>query len=66
MTEIYMSLYSINPTIVWEFHEKKYVAYDLRTKTFCKRPKAKTTSYGIESLSFRGRFLWNTLEDSIK
>ena len=34
MTEIYMSLNNMNPSIVWEFHEKKYVAYDLRKKIF--------------------------------
>ena len=66
MTEIYMSLNNMNPVIVWEFHEKKYVAYDLRKKNRCKLPKAKTISYGVESLSFRGSFLWNTLDDNVK
>ena len=56
----------MNPSIVREFHEKKYVAYDLRTKNLCKLPKAKTISYGVESLSFRGSFLWNTLDDNVK
>ena len=58
MTEIYKSLNNMNQSIVWEFHEKKYVAYDLRKKNLCKLPKAKTISYGVESLSFRGSFLW--------
>ena len=66
MTEIYKSLNNMNPSIVWEFHEKKYVAYDLRKKNLCKLPKAKTISYGVESLSFRGSFLWNTLDDNVK
>ena len=66
MTEIYMSLNNINPSIVWEFHEKKHVAYDLRKKNLCKLPRVNTTSFGVESLSFRGSFLWNTLDDSIK
>ena len=57
MTEIYMSLNNMNPSIVWGFHEKKYVAYDLRKKNLCKLPKAKTASYGVESLYFRGSFL---------
>ena len=65
MTEIYMLLNNMNPSIVWEFHEKKHVAYDLRKKNLCKLPKAKTTSYGVESLSFRS-FLWNTLDDNVK
>ena len=66
MTEIYKSLNNMNPSIVWEFHEKKYVAYDLRKKNLCTLPKAKTISYGVESLSFRGSFLWNTLDDNVK
>ena len=69
MTEIYiiyMSLNNMNPSIVWEFHEKKYVAYDLRKKNLCKLPKAKIISYEAQSLSFRGSFLWNTLDDNAK
>ena len=65
MTEIYMSLNNMNPSIVWEFHEKKNVTYDLRKKNLCKLPKAKT-SFGVESLSFRGSYLWNTLDDNVK
>ena len=63
MTKIYMSLNNMNPSIVWEFHEKKH---DLRKKNLCKLPKAKTISYGVDSLSFRGSFLWNTLDDNVK
>ena len=63
---IYMSLNNINPSIVWEFHEKKHVPYDLRKNNLCKLPRTKTTSYGVESLSFRGSFLWNILDDRVK
>ena len=66
MTEIYMSLNNMNLSIVWEFHEKKHVAYGLRKKGLCKLPKANTTYFGLESLSFRGTFLWNTLDDNVK
>ena len=66
MTEIYKSLNNMNLSIVLECHEKRCVKYDLRKKNLCKLPKAKGTSYGVESLSFRRIFLWNTLNDSIK
>ena len=66
MTEIYKSLSNMNPSTVWEFHEKKYVAYDQREKNLYKLPKAKTISYGVESSSFRGSFLWNALGDNVK
>ena len=38
----------------------------LEKKTFYKLPKAKKMSYGVESVSFSGGFLWNNLDDSIK
>ena len=66
MTEIYKSMNQLNPSLVWEFHEKKHVTYDLRIKNLCKLPQIKTQGYGQESLSFRGSFLWNTLDDTIK
>ena len=40
--------------------------YNLRTKNLCKLPTIRSTSFDLESLSFRGSFLWNTLDDSIK
>ena len=54
MTEIYKSMNHLNPSLVWEFHEKKHVTYDLRIKNLCKLPQTKTEGYGQESLSFRG------------
>ena len=32
----------------------------------CKLPPIKTMNFGLDSISFRGSFLWNTLDDSIK
>lgn len=65
MIEIYKSINKLNPSYLWEFHERKEVAYDLRTKDLCKLPKIKKR-FGSESLSFRGNLLWNTLSDKIK
>ena len=42
MTEIYKSMNQLNPSLVWEFHEKKHVTYDLRILNLCKLPKIKT------------------------
>ena len=30
MTEIFRSMNGLNPPVVWEFHERKHVAYSLR------------------------------------
>ena len=62
--EIYKSTNHGSPSLVWEFHEKKHVEYNLRTENLCRLPKIRSTSFGLESLSFRGSFLWNTLDDS--
>ena len=66
MIEVYNSISHLNPSLVWEFYEKKHVEYNLRTKNLCRLPTIKSTSFGLESLSFRGSFLWNALDDSIK
>ena len=66
MTEIYRSMNYLNPLLVWEFHEKKYVTYDLRIQNHCKVPQIKTQGYGQESLFFRGTFLWNTVDVTVK
>ena len=45
-------------------HYKNF--YDLRTGEKLYLPTVKTTRYGLNSLIFRGRFLWNNLPTSIK
>ena len=64
--EIYKTMKNLNPSYIWEFHERKVVKYDLRTENLCRLPKTRTTKFGIESLSFRGSLLWNSLCDQIK
>ena len=66
MTETYKYMNHLNPSIVWEFHEKKPITFNLRIQNLCKLPTIKTLGFGLDSLPFRGSFLWNTLDDSIK
>ena len=47
------------------FHEKD-VLYNLRTKELCKFPSVSSQRYGLNSLSFRGSLLWNSIDDEIK
>ena len=61
MIEIYKTMKNLNPSYTWEFHERKVVKYHLRTKNLCRLPKTRTTKFGIESLSFRGSLLWNSM-----
>ena len=66
MTEIYKSINHLNPSLVREFHEKRHVTYDLRIQNLWKLPQIKRQGYRQGSRSFRGNFLWNTLDDTIK
>ena len=64
--EIYKTMNNLKPSYIWEFHEENVVKYDLRTINLCQLPKTQTIKFGIESLSFRGNLLWNSLSDQIK
>ena len=66
MIEVYKSLNHLNPEYMWEFFVKKDVQYNLRTKELCKLPSVSSQRYGLNSLSFRGSLLWNTIDDEIK
>ena len=65
MTEIYKLMNHLNPSIVWEIHEKKPITYSLRIQDLCKLPTIKTLGYRLGSLSFRGSFLRSIRDDSI-
>ena len=66
MTEIYKTINQINPAYIWEFFVEKDMPYNLRTKVLCRLPQVQTNRYGLDSFSFRGSLLWNTLTDEVK
>ena len=66
MLEIFKTMNGLNPPLAWEFHERKHVTYNLRIQNLCKLPAIKTMNFGLDSISFRGSFLWTTLDDGIK
>ena len=66
MIEVYKSLNHQNPSFLWELFARKEINYNLRIKDFLALPKALTTSFGINSMSFRGSILWNSTPDVIK
>ena len=49
-----------------EIFVQKDVTHNLRNNLPMRIPKARTSSYGIESLSFLGCRLWNNLPDKFK
>ena len=62
MIEIHKTMNHLNHSYIWEFFVKKDIPYNLRTKEL----SAKSHRYGLNSFSFRGSFLWNTLDDELK
>ena len=66
MVEVYKSFHHLNPEYMWEFFVKKDVPYNLRTKKLCKLSSVSSQCYGLNSLSFRGSLLWNTLNNDLK
>ena len=66
MVEVYNSLTQQNPSFLWDMFQEKINDYNLRSKNLLMLPQAKTTTYGNESLYFRGSSLWNSLPNDIK
>ena len=66
MIEIYKTKHNLNPSFTSEIFETRNLHYDFRTKNnFC-IPKARTTSYGIETVIYLGQKLRKTLPHSIR
>ena len=66
MIEIYKTLNCTNPSFVQECFVRKDTKYDLRTKDLLQIPAAKSIMFGIDSITFRGSLLWNSMPDLIK
>ena len=66
MIEIHKTLNNTNPPFMQEYFIRKDVKYDLRTRDLLQIPAAKSISFGIDSIKFRGSLLWNSIHDLIK
>ena len=50
MIEMFKFTNNLNPSIMWEFHEKKHAKYDIRRPNLCELPQIKIHDYWKESL----------------
>ena len=66
MIEIYKTLNCTNPSFMQECFVRKDTKYDHRTKDLLQIPAAKSIMFGIDSITFRGSLLWNSMPDLIK
>ena len=66
MIEVFKSLNHENPSFLWDLFSRKEVYYNLRIKDILTLPRALTSSFGTNSITFRGSILWNSTPDVIK
>ena len=66
MIEVCKTVKNVNPSTMKEIFVQKDIDHNLRNNLPMSIPKARTSSYGIESLSFLGCKLWNNLLDEFK
>ena len=65
-TEIFQAVNNLSAPILKNIFHVKSNPYKLRSGTTLTTRNAKTTKYGIETLSFRGPKLWAIVPESIK
>ena len=64
--EVYKSLMNINPEFMWKFFNKNPGQHNLRKGDIVYLPPARSSCYGINSLTFRESLLWNSLSSNVK
>ena len=57
---------NLNPHFIWSYLREKPMPYNVRDGSKLVLPKTKYSRFGINSLQFRGSFLWNNLLVSLK
>ena len=55
-----------NGVPIQEHFIRKDVKYDLRIRSLLQIPAAKSITFGIDYMEFRGSLLWNSIPDLIK
>ena len=58
MTEIYKAKCSLNPPCMKDVFMKRNISYSLRHGDDALMPKVRTTSVGVESITYLGNRLW--------
>ena len=66
MTEIYKTKWELNPSFMKEIFVEKHSPYGLRGCHNLLLPQARTTCYGLETISFLGCRLWQALPNDMK
>ena len=66
MTEIFKTINNENPPLMKETFVKEDSVYNLRYMFRLKVPRVLTARNGLETPSFRGSQIWNSLPNNLK
>ena len=66
LAEIYKAVNNLNPIFMAEIFVTKDVPYNLRSSNNLVLPRARSSSYGTDTIRFIGQKLWQTLPREIK
>ena len=66
MTEIYKTKSGLSPPFMKDIFTVRNTGYNLRHGNDSLIPKVRTTTHGIETISFLGNRLWSTLPNIVK
>lgn len=61
--KVHKSLNHQSSSFLWDLFARKEINYNLRIKDLITFPKALTTTFGENSISFWGSILWNSTPD---
>ena len=64
--EVFKSIAHVKPEFMWSYFNENTMPYNLRNGNRLLLPPAKFVKFGINSLIFRGRLLWNNLTLNLK
>ncbi len=65
-TEVFKSLYNLNPTFMNQMFEVKIISYDLRNSNVLFQSKWQKVTYGKNTLENYETHIWNLLPNEIK
>ena len=66
LVEIFKTKENLNPSFMKDIFVQRTENYNLRSGNTLQLPKARTATYGIESVSFLGSRLWHALPERLK
>ncbi len=65
-TKVYKALHGLSPLYIQNLFNEKTLPYNLRASKIIIQPRSNTTTQGLNSLTYQGANLWNSLPEHIK